>query len=56
MTQPARLVILIVVEPSLGFRETRQRARYLGFPAYMVAREHDLDVWRTPAKGTPVMA
>jgi hypothetical protein len=43
----------MVVEPSLSFNETRQRARYLGFPAYPMTREHDLDVWRTPARVTP---
>ncbi|MCD6289185.1 MAG: DUF58 domain-containing protein [Anaerolineae bacterium] len=40
--------ILIVVEPSLQFRETERRARYLGFPAHLVAWEKDLDIWRVP--------
>ncbi len=41
--------ILIVVEPSLQFKKIRQRAHHLGFPAYLVAYERDLDLWRSPA-------
>ncbi|HEY64842.1 MAG TPA: DUF58 domain-containing protein [Caldilineae bacterium] len=48
-------VVLIVVGPSGRFRETRQRARHFGFPAYLAARERDLDAWRSPAPmGWPV--
>lgn len=38
--------ILVVVEPTGNFGEVRQRARQLGFTAYKVAQEYDLDRWR----------
>jgi uncharacterized protein (DUF58 family) len=46
--------VLIVVEPYANFTETRNRARRLGFSAFHVFREHDLDMWRTPLKGQSI--
>lgn len=40
--------ILITIEPDYNFGEVRQRARQLGFRAYNVARERDLDQWKRP--------
>lgn len=42
--------VLIVIEPSLQFGRVRQRARHFGFPAYHVAREEDLHLWRAPVR------
>ena len=41
--------ILLVTEPSLSFGTVRERARRLGFVAYQVAHQQDLNQWR---KGT----
>jgi hypothetical protein len=40
--------VLITVEPTANFGQVRQRARQLGFAAYEVLREEDLDRWRRP--------
>ncbi|MCB8942147.1 MAG: DUF58 domain-containing protein [Ardenticatenaceae bacterium] len=40
--------VLITVEPAANFGEVRQRAKQLGFAAYEVLREEDLDKWRRP--------
>lgn len=40
--------LLLTVEPSPNFGQVRQRARHLGFAAYQVLREEDLDRWRRP--------
>jgi len=42
-------VILVVVEPHGQFGLIRQRARQLGFSAFLVARRRDVDRWRTTA-------
>lgn len=39
--------VLIVVEPFADIRHIRDRARSLGFQAYQVGQEKDLDRWRT---------
>lgn len=38
--------ILLVTEPSLAFGNIQERARRLGFTAFMVAEERDLNQWR----------
>jgi uncharacterized protein (DUF58 family) len=38
--------VLIAIEPHHNFGEVRERARRLGFAAYNVAGERDLDHWR----------
>lgn len=40
--------ILLAVEPDNNFGDVRERARRLGFLAYLVADEKDLDKWRQP--------
>lgn len=40
--------ILIVVEPDHNFGVVRQRARRLGFQAFMISAERDMDQWRHP--------
>jgi hypothetical protein len=40
--------ILITIEPDYNFGQVRRRARRLGFRAYNVARERDLDQWKRP--------
>lgn len=39
--------MLIIVEPFKDFRQIRDRARTLGFQAYHVGKENDLDRWRS---------
>jgi uncharacterized protein (DUF58 family) len=38
--------ILLVTEPSLSFGKIQERARRLGFTAYQVAEDRDLNQWR----------
>jgi len=38
--------ILLVTEPSASFGNVQERARRLGFRAYLTAQERDLDQWR----------
>ncbi len=45
--------ILFAVEPNYNFGEVRERARRLGFLAYNVVDESDLDRWRTPTRQVP---
>lgn len=40
--------ILIVIEPDHQFSEVRERARRLGFQAFLAAREKDLEIWQRP--------
>ena len=40
--------VLITIEPTANFGQVRQRAKQLGFAAYEVTREEDLDRWRRP--------
>lgn len=40
--------ILLAVEPDNNFGDVRERSRRLGFQAYLVANERDLDEWRRP--------
>jgi uncharacterized protein (DUF58 family) len=40
--------VLITVEPTANFAQVRERAKQLGFAAYEVLREEDLDRWRRP--------
>jgi hypothetical protein len=42
--------VLIVVEPHGQFGDVRERARRLGFPAYLIADERDLARWQTRAR------
>ena len=42
--------VLIVVEPHGQFGAVRERARRLGFPAYLIADERDLARWQTRAR------
>jgi uncharacterized protein (DUF58 family) len=43
--------VLLVVEPMAHFGQVRQRARRLGFMAYLVAQEEDLAPWRRRQQG-----
>lgn len=38
--------VLIQCGYLVGFAETRQKARYFGFPVHQVINENDLDIWR----------
>jgi hypothetical protein len=38
--------ILLVTEPSLSFGKIQERVRRLGFTAYQVAEDRDLNQWR----------
>jgi uncharacterized protein (DUF58 family) len=38
--------ILLVTDPSISFGNVRERARRLGFTAYQVAQQQDLNQWR----------
>lgn len=40
--------ILLAVEPDYNFGEVRERARRLGFVAYNIATDSELDRWRKP--------
>jgi hypothetical protein len=42
---------MVVVEPHGQFGVVRERARQLGFTAYLVADERDLAAWRTRRAG-----
>ncbi|MCP4423246.1 MAG: DUF58 domain-containing protein [Chloroflexi bacterium] len=44
--------VLIAIEPSYNFGETRERARRLGFAAYNVSQLGGLDQWRRPQRMT----
>ncbi|MCL4264315.1 MAG: DUF58 domain-containing protein [Anaerolineae bacterium] len=44
--------VLMAVEPDANFAQVRERARRLGFSAYLVAAPHDLDRWRAPDRVT----
>ena len=43
--------VLLVIEPTFQFALTRRRARSLGFPAYQIIQEEDLDRWRAAPQG-----
>jgi hypothetical protein len=40
--------VLITIEPDNNFSLVRERARRLGFPAFNIVSEPDLDAWRRP--------
>jgi hypothetical protein len=40
--------VLLTVEGTAHFGQVQERARRLGFAAYEVRREEDLDHWRRP--------
>jgi uncharacterized protein (DUF58 family) len=40
--------VLIAIEPDYNFGQVRERSRRLGFAAYQVTGERDLDRWRQP--------
>jgi len=40
------LAVLVLVDREADFLRTRARARQIGVPAYRIAREQDLDVWK----------
>ncbi len=39
-------VVLVLVDPQTAFSPTRRRAQQVGFQAYALWRERDLDIWR----------
>jgi uncharacterized protein (DUF58 family) len=43
--------VLLTVEGMYNFAQVRERARRLGFAAYEVTRQEDLDRWRLPMNG-----
>lgn len=45
--------VLITIEPDRNFSQVRERARRLGFAAFNIVTERDLDLWRQPT-GAPV--
>lgn len=38
--------VLVVVEPYANFEEVKVRTQHLGFPAFHIAKESDLDIWQ----------
>ncbi len=42
--------VLIVIEPDYNFGKVKERARHLGFNAYNITNERDMDQWRQPSK------
>jgi uncharacterized protein (DUF58 family) len=45
--------VLIVITPTPRFGDVRERARSLGFSAYHITTEKDLDMWRQPVVRRP---